>query len=181
MEWLIQYFYGGGNPKYSGDDKKKNKPHIFVASENGQWSYYIYCPYLSCGESNEHKYKLKCEKESSADTCWTFAKKRRITWKNSINKRPRTIEKSELKEGPGRVAQIIQELGFYDGDISELKTVDSETGQLDDTKTIIGKTTTTSSDNSSDIVSQLMKLNKLFNDGVLTQEEFNKAKNKLLN
>ena len=46
---------------------------------------------------------------------------------------------------------------------------------------ITKKTTTTNSDNSSDVVTQLKELKKLFGDGILTQEEFNKAKNKLLN
>ena len=46
---------------------------------------------------------------------------------------------------------------------------------------ITKKTTTTNSDNSSDVVTQLKELKRLFDDGILTQEEFNKAKNKLLN
>ena len=46
---------------------------------------------------------------------------------------------------------------------------------------ITKKITTTNSDNSSDVVTQLKELKKLFNDGILTQEEFDKAKKKLLN
>ena len=46
---------------------------------------------------------------------------------------------------------------------------------------ITKKTTTTNSDNSSDVVTQLKELKKLFNDGILTQEELAKAKKKLLN
>ena len=46
---------------------------------------------------------------------------------------------------------------------------------------ITKKTTTTNSDNSSDVVTQLKELKRLFDDGILTQEEFNKAKNTLLN
>jgi hypothetical protein len=40
---------------------------------------------------------------------------------------------------------------------------------------------TTNDNQSSDMIEQLQKLNDLFNSGVLTKKEFEKAKNKLLN
>ena len=40
---------------------------------------------------------------------------------------------------------------------------------------------TTNDNQSSDMMEQLQKLNDLFNSGVLTKKEFEKAKNKLLN
>ena len=40
---------------------------------------------------------------------------------------------------------------------------------------------TTQTDNSNDIVQQIKDLKELYDSGVLTEEEFNKAKKKLLN
>ena len=42
-------------------------------------------------------------------------------------------------------------------------------------------TTTQSNDNNNDIVKELETLTKLYESGTLTKEEFDKAKNKLLN
>ena len=46
-------------------------------------------------------------------------KERFIKWKNSKNARSTKVSKKLLKE-PYQIAKLIQDLGFYDGDISEL-------------------------------------------------------------
>ena len=48
MNNLMQYLYGAGNSKYSGDAKKKNQPMLMAISEDGNSSYYYYCPYVHC-------------------------------------------------------------------------------------------------------------------------------------
>ena len=139
MENLMLYMYGASNPKYSDGANKKNKPMLMVISVDGKSSYYYYCPYTSCTEKN-YVYKAikRCEKSSNGSPCYLFAKKRSIKWKNSINTKSTHIKKKLLKE-PYQVAKIIQDLGFYDNDISELPGIDYETGQLDEEKTVTGK------------------------------------------
>ena len=136
---LMKYLYGAGNPKYSGNAKKKNKPMVIAISENGLNSFYYYCSYPSC-DSDNYVYKAikKCEKRSAGTSCYLFATKRRIQWKNSINKKSTTIKKKLLKD-PYQVAKIIQDLGFYDDDISKLPGIDYDTAKLDDSTTITGK------------------------------------------
>ena len=163
-------------------------------SEDGNSSYYYYCPYVHCEIQSATIFKaIKfCEKSSNGSPCYLFAKKRSIKWKNSINTKSTNIKKKLLKE-PYQIAKIIQDLGFYDDDISKLPGIDYDTAKLDDSRTFTGKNDfsnfslkkpkitkkITQPDN--DIVSKLKDLKELLDSGVLTKEEFEKAKKKLLN
>ena len=60
--------------------------------------------------------------------------------------------------------QILQELGFYDGGTTQIKKIEKK-----------------SIDYSNDIVQQIKDLTVLYESGVITKEEFEKAKQKLLN
>ena len=139
MENLMLYMYGANNPKYSDGANKKNKPMLMVISADGKSSYYYYCPYSQCEEGN-YVYKAikRCEKRSNGNPCYLFASKRRIKWKNSINTKSTNIKRKLLKE-PYQIAKIIQDLGFYDDDISKLPGIDYNTAKLDNTTTITGK------------------------------------------
>ena len=185
MEHVMMYMYGAGNPKYSGDDKKKNDPDIIAISEDGKHSQYFYCPseYRASGGCLQtgiaRQAILMCEKNSLGSPCFIFAKKRRIVWKNGGKKVK--IKKKDLKS-PYLVAKKIQEAGFYDGDISKLTGIDVSTGQANDEVSVTGekkkKEVSTKVDDT-DIVKELENLTKLFESGALTKEEFQKAKNKL--
>ena len=96
-------------------------------------------------------------------------------WPKSKNK------KKDLKS-PYKVAKIIQDAGFYDGDLSALSGIDISTGQVSDDVSFKGeKEKKDISTNKKDIVEELETLTKLFDSGALTKEEFEEAKNKLLN
>ena len=193
MVKLMLYMYGASNPKYSDGANKKNKPMLMVISVDGKSSYYYYCPYTSCTTGN-YVYKAikRCEKLSNGSPCYLFAKKRSIKWKNSINTKSTNIKKKLLKE-PYQIAKIIQDLGFYDDDISKLPGIDYDTAKLDDSTTITGKNDASNfslkkpkitkkiTQSDDDIVSKLKDLKELLDSGVLTKEEFEKAKKKLLN
>ena len=102
-------------------------------------------------------------------------------WKNGGDKVK--IKKSDLKS-PYKVAKIIQDAGFYDGDINELAGINASTGQVDKTIKITGENKSnkkSNSSNSTDIVKELETLTSLYESGSLSKEEFDKAKNKLLN
>jgi hypothetical protein len=178
MEHLMMYLYGSGNPIYD-NDKSKHKPTIFVVSENGRWSYYQYCPYSQCLDADQPRAIKICENGSRGSPCFVMALKRRIVWKNGYKKL--RIKKSLLKN-PTEVARAIKDAGFYDGDIFELAGIDYETGQTTDKK-IIKKTDTKIKEPklSNDMISQLKELKKLLDEGVITNEEFKKLKEKILN
>ena len=130
--------------------------------------------------SKTYKIIKGCEKYSNGSPCFIFAKKRRIVWKNGGEKVK--IKRKDLKS-PYVVAKKIQDGGFYDGDISKLAGIDITTGQISDDTNITGakESNTTQSNNNNDIVKELETLTKLYESGTLTKEEFEKAKNKLLN
>ena len=183
MEHLIMYMYGAGNKKYSGSAKRTHKPTIFLVSEDGTWSYYSYCPieyHDGCIPPNISQLKKLCEKGSRGSPCFVLAKKRRIVWKNGGEKVK--IKRKDLKS-PYVVAKKIQDGGFYDGDISKLAGIEITTGQISEDTNITGakEITTTQTNNNNDIVKELETLTKLYESGTLTKEEFDKAKNKLLN
>ena len=126
MTEFLMYLYGANNPKYSDGANKKNNPIIMSISKDGRSSSYYYCPYVSgCADDNYAFKSIKsCEKISNGSPCFVFAKKRKIVWDNGNNdKSKRRIKKKLLKE-PYEIAKIVQELGFYDNDISELPGID---------------------------------------------------------
>ena len=121
-----------------------------------------------------------CEKMAGTK-CFTFARKNKIVWKNGG---PKVKIKNKDLKSPYKVAKMIQEAGFYDGDISKLAGINVNTGQVDDDIKISGEkntgSSTTTEDSSSDVVKELEALSELFEAGAITKEEFEKAKEKLL-
>ena len=186
MEFVLMYMYGAGNKKYSGAATRKNDPDIMAISIDGKSSYYYYCPaaYRASGctqTSLMRKTILHCEKESNGTPCFIFAKKRRIVWKNGGAKL--TIKKKDLKS-PYVVAKKIKDAGFYDGELSELVGIDIQTGQENKDIKITGEKKDKDNNDkkkSTDIVQELETLTKLYENGSLSKEEFDKAKNKLFN
>ena len=187
MEIVMMYMYGAGNTKYSGDGKSKHDPMVMAISVDGNYSYYYYCPKQykaqgGCMDNNtSYKAILDCEKFSNGVPCFIFARERRIVWKNG-NKKV-SIKRKDLKS-PYKVASIIQDAGFYDGDIKDLEGIDVETGQIDEDRKITGDDKSlknNQSSNSIDLVKELETLTTLFENGSLTKEEYQKAKDKLLN
>jgi hypothetical protein len=126
-----------------------------------------------CIESSPHKAILRCQKTNG--TCYTFAKRKRIVWKNNKNPRGLNLSK-ELKHGRDHVAQVIKDAGYYSGDLTLLSGFQGMS-----TNKKVSKITKKKNENTSDIASQLEQLSKLYKSGTLTKDEFNKAKKKLLN
>ena len=183
MEHVMQYMYGAGNKKYSGDAKRKQDPWIMVISEDGTWSQYSYCPAEynnNCTPPNAARNIKVCEKGSRGSPCFVFALKRRIVWKNGGSKVK--IKRKDLKS-PYVVAKKIQEGGFYDGDINKLTGIDISTGQSNEDLSVTGEKKaddTLVKSNEKDLVKELETLTKLFEGGALSKEEFEEAKKKLL-
>ena len=130
MEVVMMYMYGAGNTKYSGAGKRTHNPTIMAVSQDGTSYMYSYCPveyHDGCVPPNVGRIIKSCEKYSNGSPCFIFAKKRRIVWKNGGPKVK--IKRKDLKS-PYKVAKMIQDAGFFDGDLESLAGIDISTGQV---------------------------------------------------
>ena len=108
--------------------------------------------------------RAKCERHHG-QSCSRFAKGRYVSWDNGINPKGKAAKFSS-KMSESEVKAKLAKLGFYDND----SIITSNTDE----------TNTETSSNKS-LTDQLSDLSKLFEDGLITAEEFIKAKKKLLN
>ena len=106
----------------------------------------------------------KCERHHG-QSCSRFAKGRYVSWNNGINPKGKAAKFSS-KMSESEVRAKLAKLGFYDKD----SIITSNTDEIN---------TETSSNKS--LTDKLSDLSKLFEDGLITEEEFTKAKKKLLN
>ena len=88
-----------------------------------------------------------------------FAKRRKIVWNNLNVEISKGSSNQEIKE-------ILSRYGFY-GDLKNTSKSNEATDKI--------------IKNSSDVTEQLKQLKKLLDDGIITQDEFKKAKKKILN
>ena len=168
-----------------------NKPATFWITIDGSRSYWWYKPqgggsnkdraqtYSDLFQANEAitqgdgvgpatskptEERAKCERHHG-QSCSRFAKGRYVSWNNGINPKGKAAKFSS-KMSESEVRAKLAKLGFYDND----SIITSNTDE----------TNTETSSNKS-LTDQLSDLSKLFEDGLITEEEFTKAKKKLLN
>ena len=168
-----------------------NKPGTFWITIDGSRSYWFYIPqgggsnndsaqtYSDLFQANEAVTtgdgrepatskptleRAKCERHHG-QSCSRFAKGRYVSWDNGINPKGKAAKFSS-KMSVSEVRAKLTKLGFYDND----SIITSNTDE----------TNTETSSNKS-LTDQLSDLSKLFEDGLITEEEFSKAKKKLLN
>jgi hypothetical protein len=168
-----------------------NKPSTFWITIDGSRSYWWYKPqgggsnkdraqtYSDLFQANEAitqgdgvgpatskptEERAKCERHHG-QSCSRFAKGRYVSWDNGINPKGKAAKFSS-KMSESEVRAKLAKLGFYDND----SIISSNTDE----------TNTETSSNKS-LTDQLSDLSKLFEDGLITEEEFTKAKKKLLN
>ena len=169
---FLEYFFSGGTRGiYAKKQKEPWKPgNVAISVDGKHFSYYRHPNSVTEVDNKFYTGKSisKC-KEKSGQECYTFAVGYRIKWDNGTSKKSRILKRKEIKAGK-TIAKLI-ELGFYDGYTQQISDIKKK-------KKINKKTT----DNSNgDIVEKLKELKKLYDDSVLTKEEFEKAKKKLLN
>jgi hypothetical protein len=148
--------------------KPKNqrcKPTVSILSSNGSWSYFHWCGHNECW-ANEKKTVERCERESGV-SCGTFALRRTVYWENGINTKENKA-KFKKKWSDQKIKDELAGLGFYGETTSS--TI-SSTGHVTKKKDKKNK----------NIVEKIKELKKLYDDGIITKEEFVKAKNKILN
>ena len=174
FQHFIDYIMGDKRNKKYTIGMDKGKPIIFAVSPSGKYSASFYCPanyfkkYGGCGPTapNIGPIQRDCQKyaqkNGSTERCYIFAKGYKIVW-NSIN------HKLPKNATPEVIEQTLKELGFYGQQAS--KKIEKK----------VEKKETKDTSSSSNLTGELKELHELYKEGVLTKEEFEKAKKKLLN
>ena len=170
---LEYYFSGGTKGKWAEPDKANWDPWLIAVSVDGHYYYLIRQPKrFQAEQADSRNYSSlaikKCKEMAKEDgypqECFLFAKKRKIVWDNGSDKKRRSISRSDIKNG--KTIAILKELNFYNG-ITSQKSNKKESNN--------------ESASNNEIVNQLEALKKLFDDGVISKDEFEKAKKKILN
>lgn len=141
---------------------KKGKPERFFISLDGKTTHWWYCPFSECAPMGDTQEAKKCTKRAGVE-CKTFAVRRSIKWDNGVDKKALKIKfnsKDSIQDIKGKLIQ----LGFYDDE-----SISSSNGKSEDKK------------NNNNITERLETLSNMHKKGLLTEEEFKKAKQKLLN
>ena len=161
VDWFIQYLRA----------EQGKKPSKFLIINKGENAYYFYCAHSQCQPGGDNKDIKWCELKTKKN-CKIFAKGRYVKWRNGINPGKGKESKFDSKWSKAEIEAKLTELGFLGGTTSTTTKIEKKESKI---------TKKSKKKMSDDIVQQLKELKQLYDDGVLTQEEFTKAKNKLLN
>ena len=137
---------------------------IYIISRSGILTYGT--PDMCRGREHIPKFAEQCELYFKLDDfkeCKVFARERVITWRNGVNPGRGKKSKINSKWSDEEILSKLNELGFGFKE------------------SIIKKTTSNNITENDELLHQLKTLKELYDDGILTKEEFTKAKKKLLN
>ncbi len=164
------YFSGGTRGAYAEKQDYIWKPGLIAISVDGAHTSFFRHP-ITVTTVDDKSYGgmaiSQCKKKSGQE-CYLFANGYKIVWDNGSDKKKRKLKKKDIKSG--KTLALLTELGFYGGDNNQIKKTN---------KTNVNKKEVKETD--SDIVKKLKELNDLLKNDVITEEEFIKAKKKLLN
>ena len=178
---IIEYFFSGGKKGvYASKQKEAWKPGLMAISVDGAHSSLIRHPLRVTSVAPSHyagQIIADCKKKSGQE-CYLFANGYRIVWNNGTDKKKRRLKRKDIKAG--KTIALLTELDFFDGSMSSSTITPKVTEKKEPKikKKIVNKN---ESVNDKDIVKKLKDLKELLDTGVLSQEEFKKAKKKILN
>ena len=193
---LIEFYFSTGkygeiynNPQREWQRKMIKsvwKPSFMIISRNGKgrfWYYSLIGSEIDTTPAYLARARDKCTKQGYGE-CFVFAIKDKIVWQNGINPKKGTrIKKKEARKGA--LSAKLKELGFYDDGITKTKKIEKKKEEKKKKPKITKKKETKKKiediNDDNDIVEQIKDLKELYDSGVLTEEEFSKAKKKLLN
>ena len=146
--------------KYIQGDNTNKKPADFYVAVDGTNSMYWFCPVLGQCAPGSYREDIKACEARTGKKCRKFAVRRTIKWQNGINPAKGKASTINSRWSDEEIFAKLTELGFYNNNFSK----------KDEKK-----------EQSNEISNQIEKLNDLYKSGVLTKEEFEKAKKKILN
>ena len=148
---------------------KRPSPIKFLITEDGQESRSWYCPYSQC-ESMGPREANVCRTQTGK-ICYILAVRRSIKWKNEFTKNAKGKERRfSDKDDFFTIKEKLRKFGLV-GYGPETNIEIKDTNKVKKSTNI----------DKSDIVSQIKSLKELLDSGVLTKEEFDRAKKKILN
>ena len=166
---VIEYFFSGGkNGVYAKKQKEAWKPGLMAISVDGAFYSFIRHPLSVTQVDNQHYAGMAvgdCKKKSGQE-CYLFANGYRIVWDNGSNKKKRRLKRKDIRAG--KTIALLTELEFFDNKTSSSNSTQKEVENKEN-------------ESDKDIVKKLKELKELLDSGVLSKEEFVKAKKKLLN
>ena len=146
------------------ENGKRCKPSMFIMSADGKWTQGNRCCWTTCHDTASTKIIKECER-ATGTLCGVFSMRRVIFWDNGRDKRKRLKFSSKMTDSEIRAK--LKEFGFIGDSIQQTP------------KKIEKKENTTAL--SSELINDLKALKELYDEGVLTKEEFEKAKKSILN
>ena len=167
---LEYYFSGGTRGAYAEKQDSPWKPGLIAISVDGNTSYFFRHPLHISEVDNKSYWGIaisNCKKKSGKE-CYLFANAYKIVWDNGTDKKKRRLKKKDIKAG--KTIARLTELGFYDPETSNKL---SETNKKEKKNAEKAK--------EGNIVQKLKELKEMLDGGIITEEEFIKAKKKLLN
>ena len=166
------YFSGGKQGAYAEKQVEAWKPGLIAISSDGSDFSFFRHPLRIDRIDSKHYAGIaisQCKKRSGQE-CFLFANAYKIVWDNGSDKKKRKLKYRDIRAG--KTLALLSELGFYDGGSTEIKKTEPQK---------IKKKVEKSTYNNEDIVKKLKDLKDLFDNGALTEEEYKKAKKKILN
>ena len=177
---LEYYFSGGKMGRFAETNDPGWKPGLIALSVDGQfYDFFTQPKWLQDHQIASGNYAgraiKKCEKNAAEynvpQKCFLFAKGYKIVWDNGTSSKARRIKRRDIKDG--RTIEVLTNLGFYLGGYNKQKS--------NNTKETNSSSNSIDTKKSDDVVSKIKELKQLFDEGVLSEEEFQKAKKKILN
>lgn len=150
----------------------KPKPVVFLVTEDGKDSKGWMCPYAQCMQTGSMQEEDRCE-DQFKKKCYRLAMRRVVVWKNEFTKNAsRSQKKFSSKDDFETIKSKLASLGLVGNFTNETKNTQNDEIKKDENK---------NSKLTSEVIDQLNSLNDLFKSGVITKEEFDKAKKRILN
>jgi len=108
---FLAYMRGDGNSK--GEvGKKRGTPGMYAINQEGQWSYYMYCPIKYGGNCRFERGPVlhtctKQSKQKGYGRCYLFANQRKIIWDGKNIRLPRKFDEAYIES-------VFKENGWLD-------------------------------------------------------------------
>ena len=182
MANIVEYYFSGGKKgAYAQKQSTAWTPYLIVIAEDGSDFAYVTTPaHVDDNNADTRNYVgmalIDCKKKSGKE-CFLFASRYKIVWDNGSDKKRRKLKRKEIRAG--KTKAILQELGFYNPAYSQSSVTSSSDNSNSDNSS--SNTKEKSKKNNQNVVEDLKELNDLYKSGVISLEEFEKAKKKLLN